>query len=110
MVTHGSGHGVPIPHRRDPSAVYGYGRRVATGLMRWSATVRVSHPASSPALARATSSSGAEKVAEKQKRTPRSEEHTSELQSLMRTSYAVFRLKKRKQLDTTFTNTTICKR
>src|SRR3546814_1748459 len=28
--------------------------------------------------------------------TPRSEEHTSELQSLMRTSYAVFRLKKKK--------------
>src|SRR3546814_1684858 len=27
---------------------------------------------------------------------PRSEEHTSELQSLMRTSYAVFRLKKKK--------------
>src|SRR3546814_3099560 len=28
---------------------------------------------------------------------PRSEEHTSELQSLMRTSYAVFCLKKKKQ-------------
>src|SRR3546814_1691926 len=29
----------------------------------------------------------------------RSEEHTSELQSLMRISYAVFRLKKKKQLN-----------
>src|SRR3546814_2771657 len=29
-------------------------------------------------------------------RRPRSEEHTSELQSLMRSSYAVFRLKKKK--------------
>src|SRR3546814_5219980 len=31
----------------------------------------------------------------------RSEEHTSELQSLMRTSYAVFCLKKKKHTDTT---------
>src|SRR3546814_8246597 len=31
------------------------------------------------------------------KRRPRSEEHTSELQSLMRISYAVFCLKKKKQ-------------
>src|SRR3546814_7943769 len=31
----------------------------------------------------------------------RSEEHTSELQSLMRTSYAVFCLKKKKQYNTT---------
>src|SRR3546814_3520938 len=30
-------------------------------------------------------------------RAPRSEEHTSELQSLMRISYAVFRLQKKKQ-------------
>src|SRR3546814_4766475 len=32
---------------------------------------------------------------------PRSEEHTSELQSLMRISYAVFCLKKKKRLETT---------
>src|SRR3546814_9050229 len=32
---------------------------------------------------------------------PRSEEHTSELQSLMRISYAVFCLKKKKQYNTT---------
>src|SRR3546814_3216657 len=31
---------------------------------------------------------------------PRSEEHTSELQSLMRISYAVFCLKKKKKIDT----------
>src|SRR3546814_8130795 len=34
-------------------------------------------------------------------RTPRSEEHTSELQSLMRISYAVFCLKKTKTYSTT---------
>src|SRR3546814_1395216 len=34
-------------------------------------------------------------------RQPRSEEHTSELQSLMRTSYAVFCLKKKNLLQTT---------
>src|SRR3546814_8581176 len=36
-------------------------------------------------------------VALLRRRTPRSEEHTSELQSLMRTSYAVFCLKKNKR-------------
>src|SRR3546814_3591418 len=35
----------------------------------------------------------------------RSEEHTSELQSLMRISYAVFCLKKKKKQHTTRTNT-----
>src|SRR3546814_8262154 len=33
----------------------------------------------------------------------RSEEHTSEIQSLMRISYAVFCLKKKKQTETTYT-------
>src|SRR3546814_6246977 len=33
---------------------------------------------------------------------PRSEEHTSELQSLMRISYAVFCLKKKKQIKTRY--------
>src|SRR3546814_3398461 len=37
---------------------------------------------------------------------PRSEEHTSELQSLMRISYAVFCLKKKNQLDHTKQNIT----
>src|SRR3546814_1214389 len=37
----------------------------------------------------------------------RSEEHTSELQSLMRISYAVFCLKKKKVTDTTHTKETI---
>src|SRR3546814_9257600 len=36
----------------------------------------------------------------------RSEEHTSELQSLMRISYAVFCLKKKKQINTNTTNPT----
>src|SRR3546814_1519640 len=35
---------------------------------------------------------------------PRSEEHTSELQSLMRISYAVFCLKKKKKTTSTITN------
>src|SRR3546814_10455582 len=35
----------------------------------------------------------------------RSEEHTSELQSLMRNSYAVFCLKKKKTTQTKYTNT-----
>src|SRR3546814_2200638 len=35
----------------------------------------------------------------------RSEEHTSELQSLMRISYAVFCLKKKNKISTTITNT-----
>src|SRR3546814_4957622 len=39
---------------------------------------------------------GNELTAAFQRRQPRSEEHTSELQSLMRTSYAVFCLKKKK--------------
>src|SRR3546814_4090078 len=37
---------------------------------------------------------------------PRSEEHTSELQSLMRISYAVFCLKKKKRKHTYHTHTT----
>src|SRR3546814_4572693 len=35
---------------------------------------------------------------------PRSEEHTSELQSLMRSSYAVFCLKKKKSTTSKYTN------
>src|SRR3546814_4974139 len=38
---------------------------------------------------------------------PRSEEHTSELQSLMRISYAVFCLKKKKNKKTNYENTHI---
>src|SRR3546814_4270146 len=38
-------------------------------------------------------------------KSPRSEEHTSELQSLMRISYAVFCLKKKKRKNTTTRNT-----
>src|SRR3546814_5207935 len=39
---------------------------------------------------------------EAQARSQRSEEHTSELQSLMRISYAVFCLKKKKKMHTTY--------
>src|SRR3546814_8117793 len=39
-------------------------------------------------------------------RSPRSEEHTSELQSLMRISYAVFCLKKKNNTNTTTTQKT----
>src|SRR3546814_4871830 len=39
------------------------------------------------------------------KRLPRSEEHTSELQSLMRISYAVFCLKKKKNNNNLYNNT-----
>src|SRR3546814_6593226 len=42
-------------------------------------------------------------------RARRSEEHTSELQSLMRISYAVFCLKKKKKKYTTHTTTTTTK-
>src|SRR3546814_10496479 len=43
---------------------------------------------------------GTEKTASDMARMVRSEEHTSELQSLMRTSYAVFCLKKKKHKNT----------
>src|SRR3546814_8632538 len=42
-------------------------------------------------------------IDDKAKRTARSEEHTSELQSLMRISYAVFCLKKKKHIIYTYT-------
>src|SRR3546814_4805193 len=45
----------------------------------------------------------ASKVGDLQAKLIRSEEHTSELQSLMRISYAVFCLKKKKQTNTTST-------
>src|SRR3546814_10217792 len=41
-------------------------------------------------------SRGPDKTRDPWRRPPRSEEHTSDLQSLMRISYAVFRLKKKK--------------
>src|SRR3546814_8718374 len=43
-------------------------------------------------------------VRNREPRPPRSEEHTSELQSLMRISYAVFCLKKKKTRTNTLTN------
>src|SRR3546814_5481135 len=56
-----------------------------------SSVASVASPAASPATAAAGSAAGVLEPA-----TARSEEHTSELQSLMRISYAVFCLKKKK--------------
>src|SRR3546814_2204124 len=56
--------------------------------------VRIATPAKRKHRSRSTRRSGA---AARIKPDPRSEEHTSELQSLMRISYAVFCLKKKKQ-------------
>src|SRR3546814_6742487 len=55
-------------------------------------------------LARAGKVAVAKSLAVDKRRTslPRSEEHTSELQSLMRISYAVFCLKKKKKITITF--------
>src|SRR3546814_3697124 len=50
------------------------------------------------------SGSGARPVRKKPSISLRSEEHTSELQSLMRISYAVFCLKKKKKTTTTSTH------
>src|SRR3546814_5308595 len=47
------------------------------------------------------------RCAGRKRRMRRSEEHTSELQSLMRTSYAVFCLKKKNQQSTNKTRPTI---
>src|SRR3546814_9551605 len=66
----------------------------------------------SPAVARLASQEASLAAPEKGVSTKRSEEHTSELQSLMRISYAVFCLKKKKthtnieltMNDTTHTN------
>src|SRR3546814_3445864 len=56
-------------------------------------------PAQLPCLAHSHCSSRGSGVAQRCRRnTARSEEHTSELQSLMRISYAVFCLKKKKQI------------
>src|SRR3546814_7627329 len=48
----------------------------------------------------AIAASGAKPVVPRRRTTARSEEHTSELQSLMRSSYAVFCLKKKKKQKT----------
>src|SRR3546814_7401213 len=50
-------------------------------------------------MARTTGVSAPNTCAKPARRQPRSEEHTSELQSLMRSSYAVFCLKKKPEYD-----------
>src|SRR3546814_6384749 len=66
---------------------------------RWVCT-----PATARIICMATRSgpifSSVRKISVRPSRTARSEEHTSELQSLMRSSYAVFCLKKKKHRDT----------
>src|SRR3546814_1394309 len=75
-----------LSSRHSPSTA---GRAIARGYRR----------ASSPAAARWTSRSAPNPIVAGPA-PPRSEEHTSELQSLMRISYAVFCLKKKKQQNT----------
>src|SRR3546814_2701413 len=58
-------------------------------------------PARSRCLPRATGHAVSGGGARGSPSTPRSEEHTSELQSLMRISYAVFCLKKKTEIKTT---------
>src|SRR3546814_6482964 len=68
--------------------------RVEIGAESYSAIVRVNgHPGSGMSISLSPGSDALE-TAERVK--ARSEEHTSELQSLMRSSYAVFCLKKKK--------------
>src|SRR3546814_10117825 len=84
-------------HRRRVDARGGSGGCVFKPDARRGVTLRYSAASSSPALPRST---------ETRRLTPfslidkRSEEHTSELQSLMRNSYAVFCLKKKKNKTT----------
>src|SRR3546814_1968008 len=100
-----------VPRRRDP------------GHVRQVAAVGVLHPrvaaqflelhgrarARRAAVARhhvLTDFPEAEAAVEQQRRVARSEEHTSELQSLMRISYAVFCLKKKNITELTLIYTT----
>src|SRR3546814_3850262 len=66
-------------------------------LRRWSGTRR-RHRCSLRHRPSARSTDNGDWPATRQRRRPRSEEHTSELQSLMRISYAVFCLKKKKKI------------
>src|SRR3546814_2757521 len=90
-------------HRPDPGAQSGvlvapwpgYARRVRrNGLnsSRQFAVGSTEHRAGCPAADRAFATRTAQRLRDER----RSEEHTSELQSLMRSSYAVFCLKKKK--------------
>src|SRR3546814_4289436 len=66
----------------------------------------IRHPRTAPTTG--TPPPHASGSAKQRQRPPmRSEEHTSELQSLMRISYAVFCLKKKNTINTTHTNNTI---
>src|SRR3546814_3469712 len=96
----------PVPDRRDGPRYPGDGRKASRSPLREPASARTEppnpvsvrvlpdYPRPSPAhvQARARAISNLSYAIQP----PRSEEHTSELQSLMRISYAVFCLKKKK--------------
>src|SRR3546814_10197493 len=63
--------------------------------------ITLNSPAGSPASSASAASASAEKGV-------KSEEHTSELQSLMRISYAVFCLQKKKQTQREHRRTMVC--
>src|SRR3546814_6330310 len=68
---------------------------------RWSASYSTSRSRGASTVNSRGSAAGAQRNSlDTVLSTPRSEEHTSELQSLMRLSYAVFCLKKKKTLNT----------
>src|SRR3546814_9206343 len=93
----------PIPPRRLIVTVYGLyarergGRLSVASLVRMLADLGIDDQAVRSAVSRLKRRGLLE---------PRSEEHTSELQSLMRISYAVFCLKKKKKH--TYPNTNTC--
>src|SRR3546814_7262157 len=61
-------------------------------------------PMPSPPIGRSSTAAKTLTMLQHRSASPRSEEHTSELQSLMRISYAVFCLKKKKTREYTNTN------
>src|SRR3546814_6072715 len=94
----------PLGHRIDFGARWGRGRFAA--LRRWESPFEADG-SRTPCAARAARCRGEgrwkvvglDRVGTADCASVRSEEHTSELQSLMRISYAVFCLKKKKQTD-----------
>src|SRR3546814_4418520 len=79
-------------HRRGADGVVGGAVSVAT---RYRTRRQRLRPIATPRLGRTRCSCSSPR----RSRLPRSEEHTSELQSLMRISYAVFCLKKKKKYN-----------
>src|SRR3546814_395807 len=93
----GSG-SAPAPRSTSTSARCSRGRRRQASGSSWGTTTAACSATSSPTIRSTTRSattavSSASTPTSRASRRPRSEEHTSELQSLMRISYAVFCLK-----------------